>query len=45
MKYLSLILLFSSISLSQIKFISSNGSDLKGDGSFENPYLTIQNGS
>ena len=44
MKYLRLILLFSSISLSQIKFISPNGSDLNGDGSFDNPYLTIQSG-
>ena len=43
MIYLRLILLFSSISLSQIKFISPNGSDLNGDGSFDNPYLTIQN--
>ena len=44
MKYLGLILIFSSISFSQIKFISPNGSDLNGDGSFDNPYLTIQNG-
>ena len=37
------ILLFPFLSLSQVMYVSSSGSDISGQGTFSNPFLTVQN--